>query len=467
MNPLPPHLVPVLPDSALCSPAARPRFGFASPQGLRAWRCEPWVVEVLAGRTPLQLSTGSDARIMFDGMPAQKRGKEFEGDPAEAIDEDRTGALPDALLHHVLSFLPAEEAVRTCVLARRWRHLWKSAPGLRIGCLRDYEWVSVPALRRFVDRLLILRGASPLDTCELRIGDFPEDDDEDHVNCWFRYAIACGVRVLALHVERNNYHDPWLWLDDLPLVSQHLTTLELHCVRCDDSFLDFASCPALEHLKFEYCCFSWSTKISSESAKSLSITDSPFSHSSRLHIHAPNLVSLHLDDFWGRTPVLESMPFLVEAYVRVTVDCVDCCDKLLLCDAGQDCPCEYCSGNIGNGSVLLKGLSRARKLVLISKPQMFIFKRDLRWCPTFSMLKTLLLNDYWCVPDDHRALACILEHSPVLEKLTLQLFSEGPDHKMEMKGTLSSMKRSSVISEHLKIVEIKCEAVDERPSAAD
>jgi hypothetical protein len=36
----------------------------------------------------------------------------------------------------------------------------------------------------------------------------------------------------------------------------------------------------------------------------------------------------------------------------------------------------------------------------------------------------LSLNEYWCVPDDFSALTCILEHSPVLEKLTLQLFCE-------------------------------------------
>jgi hypothetical protein len=53
----------------------------------------------------------------------------------------------------------------------------------------------------------------------------------------------------------------------------------------------------------------------------------------------------------------------------------------------------------------------------------FIFKKDLRWCPIFSKLKTLLLDDYWCVPDDFRALVCVLEHSPVLEELTL-LFSK-------------------------------------------
>jgi len=42
-------------------------------------------------------------------------------------------ALPDGVLEHILGFLPAPEAVRTCVLARRWRYLWRSAPGLRVG----------------------------------------------------------------------------------------------------------------------------------------------------------------------------------------------------------------------------------------------------------------------------------------------------------------------------------------------
>jgi hypothetical protein len=49
-----------------------------------------------------------------------------------------------------------------------------------------------------------------------------------------------------------------------------------------------------------------------------------------------------------------------------------------------------------------------------------LFRRDFYWCPTFSKLKKLLLND-WCVVVDMGALVCILKHSLVLEKLTLQL----------------------------------------------
>ncbi|CAO2141204.1 unnamed protein product [Urochloa humidicola] len=41
-------------------------------------------------------------------------------------------ALPDDAFCRILSFLPAPEAVATCVLAKGWRDLWKSITGLRI-----------------------------------------------------------------------------------------------------------------------------------------------------------------------------------------------------------------------------------------------------------------------------------------------------------------------------------------------
>ncbi|XP_044444468.1 uncharacterized protein [Triticum aestivum] len=73
---------------------------------------------------------------------------------------DRIGDLPDEIIHHLLSFLPAQEAVRTSVLARRWRHLWKSATGLRIVGIEGVD--TVQELRKFVDHLLILRGHAEL-----------------------------------------------------------------------------------------------------------------------------------------------------------------------------------------------------------------------------------------------------------------------------------------------------------------
>ncbi|KAM0883783.1 hypothetical protein ACQ4PT_031410 [Festuca glaucescens] len=89
----------------------------------------------------------------------------------------------------------------------------------------------------------------------------------------------------------------------------------------------------------------------------------------------------------------------------------------------------------------------------------FVFSRDLKQCPTFSKLKSLLLNEYWCMAPDLDPLACSLKNSPVLEKLSLQLFSNGGDI-IEMIGSYSSVERSSAISEHLKIVEVKFHEMD-------
>ncbi|TVU26427.1 hypothetical protein EJB05_28974, partial [Eragrostis curvula] len=388
----------------------------------------------------------------------------------------RIDALPDGVLEHILGFLRADEAVRTCVLARRWRHLWKSATSLRIRHVAAGEHVR--DLREFVYHLLLLRRGAPLQICDFYFHGF-DDDDVPRVNLWFRYAVICNVRLLRLHVLPSDGRG-LLELDDLPLVSQQLRILDLQFVRVRSSFLNFSSCPALKHLYCEFSEFSLSsetttrTTISSDSLEHLSIVDSAFSDSdgsverSRIRICTPNLLSLRLRRLQGKTPMLVGdMPSLVQASVDIDDNCDDSCRKLL--DPNLDCDCESCgcgwSNNSGQGElgcVLLMGLSAAECLELTSVRSMFIFKRDLRWCTMFSELRTLTLNEYWCISIDIGALACILERSPVLEKLTLQLFSEGYEHKIEMKGTFSLMERSSAISEHLEEVKIKCDVVDER-----
>ncbi|CAO2145797.1 unnamed protein product [Urochloa humidicola] len=373
--------------------------------------------------------------------------------------------LPDGVLEHILGFLPSQEAVRTSVLARRWRHLWKSATGMWVGCCDPDEPVAVEDLQSFMNHLLLLRGGAPLDRCYLTFYDHrSSQDDVPHVNLWFRHLVKCKVRVLNLFLFGRSSGEPWLELHNLPLMSQHLARLKLTGVRVHDSLLNFSSCPALEHLDLYNCGLSSVKKIVSESLKHLSILDSVCSSDSRIHICTPNLVWLRLE-YLERTPLLERMPSLSEAIIRITMGCSDRCTNANY----ETCDCESCdssdsmvSGN--KNGVLLKGLSEAKSLELISASVMFIFKRDLRWCPMFTKLKTLLLNDYWCVPDDFRALACILEHSPVLEKLTLQLGRQLQWLKpiVEMKFRIIPMKRSAAISEHLKIVKFDCEVVDGR-----
>jgi hypothetical protein len=103
---------------------------------------------------------------------AAQKSRSAAGSPAVA--PDRLSALPDALLHHIMSSLKSWEVVRTCVLARRWRNLWASAPciDLRVRYSSGREADPPKQFRDFVHRLFLLRDVSAsVDTLRLRSSD--------------------------------------------------------------------------------------------------------------------------------------------------------------------------------------------------------------------------------------------------------------------------------------------------------
>lgn len=405
--------------------------------------------------------TGFPARRLFDGMPEGKKASMAGG-------TDRISALPDAMLQHVLSFLQAQEAVRSCVLARRWRYLWKSIPVLRLTGFRP-----VKESREFMDYLLVLRDRSPLHACLFNFSEVRQGDMH-YVNLLIRYALLCQVRVLsiALGDDLCLYHTP-----RLPVISHNLISLELSNVVLNDEFLDFSSCPSLEELKMTECSMK---EIFSRSLKRLSIEECSYNMwGPWLRISVPSLTSLELTDASGRTPFLEDMPALVTATVRFGRLCWDIHGEMDPPDACADNSCECCYSDVAHqpkycldasceccyghddkkdGCVVLNGLSAATNLKLIAEPELIILERDLRRCPTFSKLKTLSLNE-WCVAGDHRALICILQHTPILENLTLQL--ETHEVAKPVKATYNFLDQSFA-SENLKIVEIACEEVNVR-----
>nr|CAB3480316.1 unnamed protein product [Digitaria exilis] len=154
-------------------------------------------------------------------------------------DADHLSALPDAPLLYIMSFPKAWEVVRTCVLSRRWRHLWKSVPCIDIR-LRTGDYIDMPqGFTDFVHHLFCRRDASAkLDTLHLRSSDLGCAHNEgDARACALtsvnvgppRNAIKQGARVIHFVGHRNG---DWFSgmsparLGNASFVSCHLKDLE-------------------------------------------------------------------------------------------------------------------------------------------------------------------------------------------------------------------------------------------------
>lgn len=392
-----------------------------------------------------------DAPQLLDGMP-------------QANMDD----LQDDVLPIIVSFLPAHEAVRTSVLARRWRHAWTSAPALRITAVRGFGSAK---FNHFVDRLLLLRreSPSPLESCEFNMveGEFDFDWALSVQRVYLhtiQFALDCNVQFLRCCFLPNDSTSTG-FAEDLPepaapLVSHHIKRLELYGIR---SSLDFSGCPALIDLRMEYCV-TLADNMVSDSLERLTMSCCELYAQHRTSIALPNLIHLELIDCFGRLPVFESLPSLERVIFRLGEFSGDRCSRS---DSGclNDNPCWDCrfafefDADRGR-SYFFKGLSRAKHMDLSAcYNHAFILQRDLKWRPTFHKLKTLILDD-WCLDADLSALTVFIQHSPNLERLTLELFEEFDSFMVIEKSDHPLAGESA--SDHLKMVEIKCAKIDAR-----
>ncbi|XP_048570001.1 uncharacterized protein LOC125550922 [Triticum urartu] len=196
-------------------------------------------------------------------------------------------------------------------------------------------------------------------------------------------------------------------------------------------------------------CIISAQRMSSHSLKHLCVAECSIAPDFRTRISTPGLVSLRLSVQCWRAPLLENMPLLETAFVKLSSLPLDHRWFGYHGDSSSNHP-------DGSGKcVLLSGLTNATHLELEAADGVHIFKLDLACCPIFNKLKTLLLNES-VVGRNFCALLCFLHHTPVLEKLIILLHE---DQKPMM-----NMEESHLQSLRLKTVEFRCTKVDESGS---
>lgn len=138
--------------------------------------------------------------------------------------EDRISSLPDALICHILSFLPTKLAVATSILSKQWTPHWKSVLTLNFG---DENFKDLDSFRQFAHSLVVMRDATlPIlrITCTISKNLDPRD-----LNRFVQAAAQRGLEIFELNVCTHE-RVPGLFrvLSCKTLVVLKLTYLKVH-----------------------------------------------------------------------------------------------------------------------------------------------------------------------------------------------------------------------------------------------
>ncbi|XP_073273343.1 F-box/FBD/LRR-repeat protein At5g56420-like [Primulina huaijiensis] len=140
-------------------------------------------------------------------------------------DELGISSFPDHILCHILSFLPTKYAVKTSILARRWRFLWTRVVNLEFEHENsDSESEEEMSFSDFVDRVFLQHNAPSINSFSFSSG---ADSKNCKLDSWISEAIDRNVQVMDL----DNY---LLRLPECLFKCDTLVDLRLHnCLLCD------------------------------------------------------------------------------------------------------------------------------------------------------------------------------------------------------------------------------------------
>ncbi|KAF9619621.1 hypothetical protein IFM89_007942 [Coptis chinensis] len=262
----------------------------------------PRVINLLLGNTAFPIS--------FEKNSFNDKDQKQSSTKNLSLEMNRISALPMPIIYHILSFLPAKEVVRTCVLTKGWINIWSSVPSFHFN---SRLFRSSKTFIKFVDSLLFLRDGSDMQNVSLSpVGPF-DDVHVRRIKKWITYAVRHNVQVLDFEngCERNIQLTPHLftceslrefklfnnslslplriWLPSLKVMQ--LISVSLKYGKLDQAF--FSASPSLETLILVNCNIkSGILTISASQLKNLNLKGN---FPSSIVVSALNLISLKLN----------------------------------------------------------------------------------------------------------------------------------------------------------------------------
>ncbi|KAE9610171.1 hypothetical protein Lal_00006039 [Lupinus albus] len=115
---------------------------------------------------------------------------------SEVRSEDRLSGLHDFVLLHIMGFLRTKRVVQTCVLSKRWEHLWKKLTSFKLD---SSNFLNVEQFRDFLLSFLSKRdGSMSLENVAFR---HPGYIGDEILNSFIEYVVSHGIQQLTLDTK--------------------------------------------------------------------------------------------------------------------------------------------------------------------------------------------------------------------------------------------------------------------------
>ncbi|XP_060964999.1 F-box/LRR-repeat protein At3g58900-like [Cannabis sativa] len=165
-------------------------------------------------------------------------------------DDDRISKLPDTLIHHILSFLPTQEVVRTCLLSKRWKLIWYLVPTIffpysTITYCSEVERKQVIEkfyiyLEKYLEHrkkgMYFIDNSVVLTSFKLEMLVYYKKSKAGVVDKWLAFAVENKVKEINLTIGEDRDNGGYYYC--LPKIldnARYLTILQLYGVELDTS----------------------------------------------------------------------------------------------------------------------------------------------------------------------------------------------------------------------------------------